>query len=401
MTREDFEYVDDQSAFDALAPIFASAPVLAVDTESDSLYRYRERVCFLQVAAGGKAYLIDTLAVRDLKPFAEACANPAQVKVLHGADYDVTCLRRDFGVAFENLFDTMVASQLVGREQLGLAALVREFYGVELDKSLTTHDWGRRPLDAKYVRYLADDVVYLEDLRSKLLAELERADAVEAATLEFRRVAESAASREPFDPEGFRRIKGARDLNQAGLSVLRELCILRDARARAEDKPAFKVLGNQTLIDVAGSLPRDVGDLRRIQGFSDFVLRKLGADVIDAVRRGLEGAHAMSLRPPQLGKRPPEEQQAVAEALRAWRKAASERDRRTTMAILPNYLLGRVAEARPRTLDELAAVPFFGEERLRRYGPEIVALTASPPPLDEARRRRRAAGARDAKNDGD
>jgi ribonuclease D len=395
----DYRYLADQAAFDAVAPLLRDAPTLAIDTESDSLYRYRERVCFVQIGVGREALLVDTLAVRDLTALADACANPAQTKILHGADYDVSCLRRDFGFAFDNLFDTMIAAQLVGREQLGLAALVREFFGVELDKSLTTHDWGRRPLEPKYVRYLADDVVYLETIRENLLAELERVDALEEAGLEFRRVSAVSSSRGVFDPEAFRRVKGARDLNQTGLAVLKALCAERDRLAEAEDRPPFKIVGNQALIDVACSLPKTLDALRRIQGFSDYVLRKIGPIVLDAVRRGEADAPNVPLRVKPAGPRPSDERLAADDALRAWRKEAAARDGRTTMLVLPNYLLERAAAALPKTVEELAAIDGLGRKRLARYGAEIVAITRNPPPLDEARARRR--GGLRAVSDGD
>lgn len=397
---DDFVHLADQAAFDACAGVFRDAEVLAVDTESDSLYRYRERVCFLQIGVGGKAYLVDTLAVRDLGAFADACANPAQTKVLHGADYDVSCLRRDFGIRFANLFDTMIASQLVGREQLGLAALVREFYGVELDKSLTTHDWGRRPLEEKYVRYLADDVVFLEGLRRSLLDELGRHDALEEASIEFRRVSAAAASREPFDPEGFRRIKGARDLNRVGLSALRALCVIRDRAAAAEDRPPFKILGNHVLLDVARRLPRTPAELRAAVGVNDYVLRRHGEAILAAVREGVATAETLALRPPRTEPRPSDEQLSVAEALRAWRKEAARKDGRTTMLVLPNHLLNRVADALPRTIGDLVRLPDFGAARAARYGPEIVAITSNPPPLESFRRGPRRGDPQDSAEDG-
>ncbi len=388
--ERDFDYVDDQASFDALAPILRAATLLTIDTESDSLYRYKERVCFVQIGLGRRAILVDTLAVRDLSVLAEICADPSKLKVLHGADYDVNCLRRDFGIRFENLFDTMIASQLIGREQLGLAALVREFFGVELDKTLTTHDWGRRPLETKYIRYLADDVVYLEEIHRSLAAELLACDAVEEATLEFRRVANANSVRGVFDPEAFRRIKGARDLDQTGLSILKELNIVRDRLAAAEDKPPFKIISNQSMIDVGRFQPRDPTALRRIQGFTDHVLRKLAPFVLEAVQKGIAGAADVPLRLRAAGPRPSEACLSAEETLKSWRKEASFRDRRTTVLILPNYLLAQAAQALPKTVEELAAaVPDFGHKRLARYGQEIVAITSNPPPLDDVRARRR------------
>ncbi len=116
-----------------LARSLEGCRAIGLDTESDSLYHHFEKVCLVQLATDrGEAFLVDTLAVRDLSPLAPAMADPALVKVLHGADYDVTTLKRDFGFAFASLFDTMIAARLLGRSEIGLAAVARDELGVTL-----------------------------------------------------------------------------------------------------------------------------------------------------------------------------------------------------------------------------------------------------------------------------
>ena len=193
-------HVRDAAGLEACGDRLRESAVIGVDSESNSMYVYRERVCYLQIAAGDTIYLVDTLAVDDIDPLLPAFADPAIVKVLHGADYDVVCLGRDYGARFGGLFDTMIAAQLLDRDGLGLAALCRDFFDVELDKSLTKHDWGRRPLEEHYVRYLVEDVLYLEGLREKLLVELCEADIEEEFRLECERVAGMEWSGKPFDP---------------------------------------------------------------------------------------------------------------------------------------------------------------------------------------------------------
>ncbi len=374
----DFVYIDRPEQFREALRELEAAPALGIDTEADSLYRYRERVCFLQIGIGERAFLIDTLAVRELDGLRPIFESPDRVKIFHGADYDVASLFRDFGFTFTNVFDTMLAAQILGREQLGLAALVREFFGVDLDKSLTRHDWGRRPLDPPYIRYLAEDVIFLAELRRNLTRELRAHDVEEEASIEFGRVARLATPREPFDPEGFRDIKGARDLDHDGLSILRELYLLRDRLAREADRPPFKVLLNQTMIDAAARKPRDLSELRRIPGFNDSVVRRVGDLVLRAIADGLRNRAGLVFRLPRQGQRPPDEQLACGEALKEWRRATAERDRRTTLAVLPNHLIARLAEIRPMTREQLAAVPHLGARRVERYGDEILAVVANP-----------------------
>ena len=86
----------------------SKAPILAVDTESNSLYAYQERVCLIQFSTKKTDYLVDPLAFDDLTPLAHLFSNPSIEKVFHAAEYDLVCLQRDFGFRCNHLFDTMV-----------------------------------------------------------------------------------------------------------------------------------------------------------------------------------------------------------------------------------------------------------------------------------------------------
>jgi ribonuclease D len=374
MSGQDFVLIDRQADLAAAAEEIGRAPVVAVDTESDSLYRYRERVCFMQIGVGSHAWLVDTLAVRDLAPLKPVFEGP-QTKVLHGADYDLSCLFRDFGFRFQNVFDTMIAAQLLGREQLGLAALVREFFGIELDKTLTRHDWGSRPLEPRHLRYLVDDVVHLTGVLERLSAELAANDLEEEAQIEFARLLASIGPKEHFDPEGFRSIRGAHALDRQGLSILRELYLLRDRLAARADRPPFKVFGNQQLIEIATMTPRDFDALRRATGFPEHLVRRFGRVLLEAVDTGVRNQAQVQYRIRSKDPRPSDEQLVWVDMLKGWRREASARDRRTTMAILPNHLLHKIAELRPTTIGQLREIPFFGERRLARYGEQILGAT--------------------------
>jgi ribonuclease D len=375
----DFTMIDREADLAAIVPSLEGA-VLAIDTESDSLYRYQERVCFLQIAVGNYAWLVDTLAVRNLEPLRPVFEGPG-LKVFHGADYDLSCMLRDFNFRFANVFDTMIAAQLLGREQLGLAALVREYFAVDLDKTLTRHDWGTRPIEPRHLRYLIEDVVHLTGVYERLSRELAAQDLLEEASLEFERLLQSIGPKAPFDPEGFRSIRGAHTLDRRGLSILRELYLLRDRLAARADKPPFKVFGNHHLLAIAEAAPHDLDSLWNAARFPAHMMRRFGETLLDAVAAGVDNEERVPFRVRPKGTRPPEVQLAWVDALKAWRRDASARDRRTTMAILPNHLLFRIAELRPATLADLAAVPLIGKKRLARYGEEI--LSAARPEAKE------------------
>jgi ribonuclease D len=152
-----------------LAQRLRGQPAIALDTEADSLYHHREKVCLVQLAAAsGEAVLVDPLALRNLEPLRDVLADPRTVKVLHGADYDVTSLKRDFGFTFASLFDTMLASRLLGLPEVGLQAVLRNELGIALSKASQKDDWSVRPLTPLQEHYALADVRHLLALYERL-----------------------------------------------------------------------------------------------------------------------------------------------------------------------------------------------------------------------------------------
>ena len=148
--------IDSAGKLKTLARALAQEPLLAIDTESNSLYAYRERVCLIQLSTRTADFILDPFDLPDLQPLAPLFANPAIEKVFHAAEYDLMCMKRDFGFVFRNLFDTMIAARVCGRKQIGLGALLNDLAGVPVDKSHQRDDWGRRPHSAGQPALCAD-----------------------------------------------------------------------------------------------------------------------------------------------------------------------------------------------------------------------------------------------------
>ncbi len=193
-------------------------------------------------------------------------------------------------------------------------------------------------------------------------------------------------------PEGFRRIKGARDLDHPGLAVLRELYLLREQLAEAADVPPFKIVNNEALLLIAGQRPGNSGALAGIQGVGERLRRRNGPDLLAAVRRGIAGQDEVPMRLPPTGRRPDPEETAIDEGLREWRRDACARDHLTPLAVLPNPVIERIARERPATAGDLAKIEGLGQGRLARYGEEILAVVRNPPPPRRGRWPRRARG---------
>jgi ribonuclease D len=348
-------------------------PIVAVDTESNSLYAYSERVCLIQFSVPGEDFFVDPLALEDLSSLGAFFADASVEKVFHAAEYDVMVLHRDYRFQFANLFDTMIASRIVGWRRYGLGSLLEQHFGVQTNKRMQRTNWGQRPLSSEQIAYAQVDTHYLIPLRDKLMAELVAQGRVGEARAAFARVAESRWTGKGFDPDGFWRIKGANDLDDAGLSVLQALYLHRDKRARALDRPPFKVMSDRTLVELSRRRPRSFAELGRVKGMP----RRLSAKRRRGLLAVIEGAsdNARPARPePDDDRRPDEETVDRYEALRAWRNDCADKRGVEPDVILSNRTLRSLARHNPTSPEDLRAVRALSDWERKQYGREIVAL---------------------------
>jgi len=274
--------VADPASLAALAEEVAGEPLVALDTESNSFHVYRERVCLLQLSTRRGDYVVDPMAV-DVRPLGAVLAAAREV-VLHGADYDVRCLKREYAWSLPRIFDTMAAARRLGSRELGLSALVHAHFGVRLSKEHQRSDWGRRPLSGEQIRYAALDTHFLLGLHARLSGDLAARGLADEARREFERIAAVEPRPKVFDPEGWRRLKAARELDPAGRQVLRALWAAREEKASELDRPPFKVLGEQAMVEIARRRPASAEALAAIPGVTPRVMQRLGEAILAALR---------------------------------------------------------------------------------------------------------------------
>ena len=284
-------------------------------------------------------------------------------------------LKRDCGFTFAGLFDTMVSAQLLGYPSVGLASLAERHYGVKMPKDEQRSDWSRRPLRDKQLNYAAADVVYLIALQEILTKELRAAKRLRWAEEEFKTLCAREWPDREFDKLGYLRIKGARKLDPRGLSILRELYYARDTRAREIDRPPFKVLGNRTLLDIAERKPTKLAELGEIKGITDLLLRRMGRDIMAAVRTGRKEDHGPI---PKLGgsrrrmDRPAEHRLG---ALKDWRAGRAEELKLDPGVLAPNAVLEAVAWRNPSSGKDLDDLPELKGWFRREFGAEVARIS--------------------------
>jgi ribonuclease D len=361
----------DEELVDALA-LLADQAAIGVDTESNSLHAYRERVCLIQLAAPGHDILIDPLSGVDIALLADIFASDRIQKVFHAAEYDVMCLKRDFGFSISNLFDTMWAARILGWERVGLASILAEVFDVRVNKRYQRYDWGQRPLADEAITYAALDAHYLLSLR-----ELEREALIQAgrwreAEIAFAEIAVTPPKR--LGRNRLWRIKGARRLNCRQQSVLAELCAWREQQACLQDCPPFKVLGDRSLVTLAQVMPATRRALARADGLRPHHLRRYGDALLQAIERG------RAAPPPRRPESRPSRAPDVVErfrALRSWRKMAAQRRGVRSDVILSTDILWRVAERAPHTHQELLQVDGLNAWRCEQYGEQLLEVVRS------------------------
>jgi ribonuclease D len=346
-------YINSSTGLAQAIAEWAVEPALAVDTEANSLHSYTERTSLIQVSTRDQDYLVDPIALTDLSALGPVLADPSIEKVFHAAENDILGLKRDFGLSPQGVFDTMLASRILGIPRVGLADLLREHFGVTLDKRMQRYDWSTRPLDPAALAYAVEDTHYLLPLRDILRAQLETAGRWEEARQEFERLGRTTPVARVFDTEAFWRVKGAYEIGPRERAVLRELYRYRDEQARALDRPPFKVLSDGLLIELSRAQPRSLDELRRSNILSHFLVRRYGQGVLEAIRTGQS---APTPQRPRDQDRPDETVMERYERLRVWRKAAGADHGVDPDVILSNAALWTLARQAPRTLEAIAAL---------------------------------------------
>jgi ribonuclease D len=337
---------------------------IAVDTESNSLHAYRERVCLIQFSTPATDYILDPFAFDGLEPLAPVFSNPHIEKIFHASEYDILCLRRDYGFEFCNLFDTMQAGRILGRKQAGLDRLLEDKFGVKMNKRFQKADWAVRPLSRDLLLYARLDTHYLIPLRDLLKADLEAKGLWPLAEEDFRMACRPNGAKPRSESPHWMRFSARRDLSPRDLTILNELVKFREQMAARLDRPPFKVLDDERLLAIAVARPSNLDELRET-GLTARQIQYWGESILSAVKNGVANPTVKRI-PPQ---RPDEAYLKRLDKLKKWRKKAAEEMGVESDVVLPRSLLLALAERGP---EEFANIMRCSPWRMTRFGAQIL-----------------------------
>jgi ribonuclease D len=373
---EETRLIETAEALRELAASLSGLPELAIDTESNSFHNYHERICLLQISVPGNDYLIDPIALQDLSPLKAIFADPGSQKIFHAAENDIVLLKKHFSFEFSNIFDTLLAAQILGYREVGLASLLSRFFSIRLDKAEQRSDWSRRPLSADQMRYAVDDTRHLIPLRDKLRGELVTGRRLKVAKEEFNRLAAKKPVERAPDPGAYLRLKGARKLPPEQRGILQKLFEWRQETARTSDKPPFRILSSESLLELSKLAPSSWQNVGRIRGVTARVISRYGDDILAAIHLGIKEGETPAPRAASRSRGGREiwtdEMEERFRRLREWRNQQAETLNVEPFIVASNRLLVTLAREAPDSLDTLRKVPGIGRWRIDEYGGEIL-----------------------------
>jgi ribonuclease D len=356
--------------------------VLGVDSEANSFFAYRDRLCLLQVTADGQDYLVDPLALGDeLRALNPILANPDIVKVFHAAEYDLMLLRQDLQADVRGLFDTQVAMTLLSYERTGLAHLLETKYGLEVSKKEQRSNWGIRPLSTSQKEYARTDTHFLPDLHTNLSAELLERNMMSAAVGEFRRLEVEVLSPRGPNLDGWKKMKQARGLDGAAKARLRELFQWREKSAEKIDKPVFRVLANETLVALAKHPAEDMRDLAGRKGVGWPKAKKVGDEILAALGRAqgqvIEATPVARVDPAERRRRRIVRDNL--DSMRNWRKLMARELDLPSERLIHRRHLEEIAKQLPRTRESLLRVVQLNDWQRETLEDSLLELLSTLP----------------------
>jgi ribonuclease D len=363
-----YSYIIDFQTLIKEASSLMKEDTIGVDLESDSLFHYREKICLLQISTISKNLLIDTLAVKDISPLAPIFSNRSIRKILHGSDYDVRSLYRDYRIEISSLFDTQVAARLLGSNETGLASLLKMHFDIDLEKKYQKRDWSKRPLPEEMLNYGVYDTFYLIPLSRKLEKDL----ADKGRTAWFKEECE-ILSRVRFNQDNEEplctKFKGAKRLAPRNLAVLEAILRLREEVAIEKDRPPFKILNNEQVLKIAEEIPHNQSDLNLL---SDIQKKNMGTAILKKVEEVFKLQECDLQVYPKNGTRSIEaEFKREIRLVKDWRNKKAEKLELEPSVLCTNSQILSLVQTDPGDILHLSELEVLKKWQLDLYGNEL------------------------------
>ncbi|MEW4981572.1 MAG: ribonuclease D [Cycloclasticus sp.] len=281
------QYIDTTEQLTDFCNVIKSVPWLAIDTEFQREKTYRSILALIQIATPDIVAIIDPLAC-DINPLLDVLSDKNILKIFHAARQDQEIFYDLRGEPLSPVFDTQIAAPILGHpEQAGYARLVDDILGVQLSKAHSRTDWLRRPLSDEQITYAADDVIYLAKLYPLLENQLKEKDRLNWLAPAFADLCKASLYANP--PEfAWKRIRAAKRLKGASLSILQKVAEWREALAQTKNIPRGWLIKDDVLIDIAKLKPSSIHSLSSIRGVSEKFADKFGNTILQLISAAVD-----------------------------------------------------------------------------------------------------------------
>jgi ribonuclease D len=318
--------------------------------------------------------IIDPLRLNDLSLLKPLFADGEIKKILHGADYDIRSLYRDFHITINNLFDTQIAASFLGLKATGLDALVQDKLNLKINKKYQKKDWSKRPLPEEMLEYAANDAICLIPLAKLLEKELMQKKRISWVYEESEiliKVRPPALNKDPL----YLKFKGAGKLKSRTLAILEHLLKLRKKTAKNKDRPLFKIFSNKSMLQLAESRPENLQKLKKLKALSARQIDIYGRSLLEAINRGLNMPEnklpvyprtRVPVKKPEVTKR--------AKAIKNWRDKKAAMLEIDPALLLNKAMINTIAVQNPLERKDLKKIKNMRNWQREEFGKDITEV---------------------------
>ncbi|MFC1840691.1 ribonuclease D [Thermodesulfobacteriota bacterium] len=371
-----YTFINDYASLISETENLLNENIIGVDIESDSLFHYKEKICLLQISTETKNILIDPLSVKDLSPLSPVFSSHEIRKVLHGSDYDIRSLYRDYKIEVNSLFDTQLAARIAGTNETSLANLLQEYFNVRLKKKYQKKDWSRRPLSESMLTYAVYDTFYLIPLSRILEKQLTNKNRTHWFEEECELLSNVRPAPQNEDPL-YIKFKGAAKLPPRDLAMLEAILQLREEIARKKDMPPFKILRNDQIMEIVKKPPSSKEDL---ESLSDRQIRMMGKAIVKRSQEigGLPESKLPNF-PINNSKSLETGSPGSIKALKRWRQKIAEKLEIDISLVCTNAQIHSLSTSCPKDIHKLKKTGILRNWQIDTYGEEICVILNSIP----------------------
>lgn len=278
-----FTYINSKEALDNAAEEWSKVKELGIDLECENnLHHYGAYISLIQISSGERNWIVDVLNLSDLEPLLRIMKDNSIQKIFHDVGFDLRILNHQFKCIPKNIFDTQIAALFLGKEDIGLGALLEEYFNIKKERKFQMADWTKRPLSGDMLTYACKDTIYLIQLRDKLINELKQKGRLSWIDEELKLLENNDFE---YKEGTYSDLKGTKTYSGRERAILKRLYSLREQLAKKVDKPVHFVMSTKIMLNLVQNPPRSVQQWRNLRGVHPIV-RNRANKFCAAVSRG-------------------------------------------------------------------------------------------------------------------